>query len=301
MKNNEENRQAEILKLLNEGVSYSTIQENLGVSSKTISKVKKDNFPLESSDGKLSRPSEQALRGENHLYFHSDEGIGKQNQYKNSDKNDIMESNPMNNHLSESRSEAEIDLEMYKARLQYDLEMAKMQHQRQIEERNDSLKKAELQVENQRLELEREKNASAIKRVELQIEHDKFELEQNRKAEVRQAELKFEHERFIYEKQKTAELRSILTKQFQLLIRQCEEGDWTFDEISTYIANLSELHEKMNQGFHSEDEGFYFWEHIKLLEKISSYFKLLLVDWEDDVYEIEFDDELTNVLQLWKI
>ena len=154
---------------------------------------------------------------------------------------------------------------------------------------------------NQRLELEREKNASAIKRVELQIEHDKFELEQNRKAEVRQAELKFEHERFIYEKQKTAELRSILTKQFQLLIRQCEEGDWTFDEISTYIANLSELHEKMNQGFHSEDEGFYFWEHIKLLEKISSYFKLLLVDWEDDVYEIEFDDELTNVLQLWKI
>ena len=154
---------ARIIDLLNKGWSYSQIQEELQVSSKTIAAARKAYFPVvESNNGELSSDTFQFLPqpppnlNENPL---------KQNQFKTTNQKIKKMSTENEYYEDDDESTSKLELEKYRLKLAHELEMEKIQIAREDKEREHYLREQEIEKEKRKGEEEKRSLLFRIKKV----------------------------------------------------------------------------------------------------------------------------------------
>lgn len=151
----------QILDLLNQGCTYTQIQEALHVSPKVISAVKKEHFPL----GKYSND------GTSSDYFHREphpppeqnlDKNNENNQYKSLTTEFYKHRNTKTMGYNEDDEEddvisSKLELEKYRLQLAHELEMEKIQSLREERERELRIKERELNLKHEEMSLNSEK------------------------------------------------------------------------------------------------------------------------------------------------
>jgi len=261
-----------ILKMLNDGMSYSTIQETLGVSSKTVAKVKKQYFPSESTeDLALALSDDENERGK-HTELTPEQETGKQKQVKTQNQSN-MESETSAYADWHYRTDEELELEKLKINRQYDLELAKIEREKLQDTRAHSFKEEELRLEKQRIDQAQERMAMDARQNEQQMDAQRQASKQKRDEETK---------------------HSIL-KQFHRLVENCQEGEWSDSEAEDYNQRLNDLRQVMYKISLSDDSTLVFLTEIRVLDHIIAFFEQIIEDWdEDEIQDIEFDEEFSN-------
>lgn len=166
---------AKIIGLLKEGWSYSQIQEELQVSSKTIAAARKAHFPImESSTGVLSgdtfqlQPQPPPILNENPF---------KQNQFKTINQKTKKMSTENEYYEDDGEITSQLELEKYRLKLAHELEMEKIQVAREDKEREHNLRELEIEKEKRKGEEEKRSLLFRIKKVIDSCEDDEYSFE----------------------------------------------------------------------------------------------------------------------------
>ncbi|MEI7898210.1 MAG: hypothetical protein WCJ26_14325 [bacterium] len=305
MKTIDTSKEDEILILLKEGHAYTAIEERLGVSSKTISKVKHDHFPLESMVSSLSGQITSKGITENNTDFSSIPNNGQQMHIPNKAKNNDMESELIKSYQAESRSEKEIDLEKYKAKLTFDLEMAKVENERRKEDFKNFIIEEGLALDKQGIALEREKIAATVLQITLDTEKVKNDLEIAKiNATTIQANLKIKNDQFDAASAKGAlqEKNHEIMAQFEKLVEKCQEGEWSYQEVTDYLVKVQKLRSKVDYAnSYMKPIRDYFFE-LGTLDSIIAYWKEELANWgEDDVCDFTLNEDLLEAFSICQL
>ena len=146
--------ESEIIDLLGKGWSYSQIQERLQVSSKTIAATKKAYFPsMESSAEVLSvdtlqlRPEPPSAVKINSIETLTNKFTVLKNKLKMNNSNDYEE--------DEVEVTTELGLNILKAKLNFKIEMAKLEADREAKERADLQRDQEMALVKSTLNTDR--------------------------------------------------------------------------------------------------------------------------------------------------
>lgn len=253
------NTEAQIIEMLKEGMSYSTIQEELRVSSKTISATKKAFMERENSSN--DRLSSAFLQ-------HEPDPPPRTGNWEsiNSFQQNSTNYQPPKTKKIMSNYNADVDDDDYEDEEQ----VTKL-----------SLEKLRLQLEHERemqkLEAvnEKEDREYRLKEREIQLKRDEFEAVQEKKAE---------------------EMRSLLFR-LKKLTQQCEDGEYTYDEVETMydVAEVlltdCEKYCFINQIRFDETES-----HTMLSMIISTFDEFLDSTDEEDSNDLEFDESLEEMI-----
>ena len=155
--------ETQIIDLLNKGWSYSRIQEELQVSSKTISAVRKVHFPnSESNTDALSRDTLQTTHKAppSAIARTSNTNLNKLTPKKTqtmSTENDFYE--------DDEEITSQLELEKFRLKLAHELEMEKIQVAREDKEREHNLREQEIEKVKRKDEEEKRGLLFRIKKV----------------------------------------------------------------------------------------------------------------------------------------
>lgn len=176
---------AQIIDLLNKGWSYSQIQEELQVSSKTIAAARKAHFPItESSAGALSGGTFQLQPQSPPIIT---ESIFKPNQIKLTNQKTKKMSTENDFYEDDEEITSQLELEKYRLKLAHELEMEKIQVAREDKEREHNLREQEIEKDKRKGEEEKRGLLFRIKKVIDSCEDAEFSYEdaENLLEEVR--------------------------------------------------------------------------------------------------------------------
>lgn len=167
---------AQIIDLLNKGWSYSQIQDELQVSSKTIAAARKAHFPItESNTGALSRDTFQLQqKPPPYTKAYSPNKSLNQLTYK---KHKTM-STENDNYEDDEEITSQLELEKYRLKLAHELEMEKIQAGREEKEREHLLRERELELVKKNAEEEKRNILFRIKKVVESCEDGEFRYEE---------------------------------------------------------------------------------------------------------------------------
>ncbi len=154
---------AKIITLLNKGWSYSQIQDELQVSSKTIAAAKKAHFPItESSIDVLSGDTFQINPQPPPT---AEENIIKQNHNKPIKQRTIKMSTDSEYYNEDDEITSKLELEKYRLTLSHELEMEKIQVASQEREREYKLREMEIEHGKKKAEEEKRELLFKIKKI----------------------------------------------------------------------------------------------------------------------------------------
>lgn len=251
--------EAQIIEMLNEGMSYTTIQEELKVSSKTISATKKAFMESEnSSNDALSSTSFQKnpdppprpdlWEPTNHFKEKNNSFQPQKTQKAMSNYNDDVDDDDYN----DDEQVTKLSLEKLRLQLEHEREMQKLEAVNEKETREYRLKEREIQLKSDELE--------AI------------------------------------QGQKTEEMRSLLFR-IKKLTQQCDDGEYAFEDVETMLDEAEEVLndcEKycfINQIKFEETES-----NTILSEIISTLSDFLESTDEEESNDLEFDESLEELI-----
>jgi endoglucanase Acf2 len=252
--------QAQIIEMLKEGMSYSTIQEELRVSSKTISATKKAFMETEnSSNSRLFSTHFQKVPDpppRQELWESTYNATSKADNFK-----PLKPKTTMTNYIDEVDDDEYDDDDEQITKLSLEKLRLKLEHEREM----------------QKLDAVNEKEAREyyLKEREIQLKRDEFEAVKEKKAE---------------------EMRSLLFR-LKKLTQQCEDGEYTYDEVETMYDGAEVLLtdcEKycfINQIRFDETES-----HTILSGIISTFDEFLDNTDEGDSNDLEFDENLEEII-----
>jgi len=149
----------QIIALLQQGLSYSQIQEKLQVSSKTVAAAKKAHFPTsESSTDVLSRHTFPLQPNPPPLINISNTLESKVKKEQNSHLTNPQKHKTMNTEDEyyddeDDVSASKLELEKYRLKLNHELELQKLQVAREEKEREYELREQEIQLKREEVEL----------------------------------------------------------------------------------------------------------------------------------------------------
>ena len=132
----------QIIDLLNRGWSYSQIQDELQVSSKTIAAAKKAHFPImESTTDVLSSDAPKQNLTQQQMFNDTNLKIKSTNLFNQKTK----KMNTENNDYDDDNISSKLELEKFRLKLAHELEMEKLQAAREDKEREHVLGKCHTQ------------------------------------------------------------------------------------------------------------------------------------------------------------
>jgi len=251
--------QARIIEMLNEGMSYSTIQEELSVSSKTISATRKAFLESENSskDGLSSTfldqnpdPPPQPVQWENNNTMRE-----INNNFKTQKPKQIMTNyneNFDNEEYDDNEPVSKLSLDKYRLQLEHEREMAKLEALSVKEEREQCHKDEELQ----------------LKRAELALIQQK----------------------------KNEEMRSLLFR-LKKLTDQCEDGEYDYEEVESMNDEAEKLLSDIEKYCFVNELTFEGTESQKMLSMILTTFSEFLESTDDDESnDLEFEESLEEMI-----
>jgi hypothetical protein len=164
----------QIIDLLNRGWSYSQIQDELQVSSKTIAAAKKAHFPIMesttdvlSSDAPKQNLTQQQMFNDTNLKIKSTTLFNQKTKKMNTENNDYDDDN----------ISSKLELEKFRLKLAHVLEMEKLQVAREDKEREHNLRELEIEKEKRKSEEEKRSLLFRIKKVIDTCEDAEFSYE----------------------------------------------------------------------------------------------------------------------------
>jgi hypothetical protein len=252
--------QAQIIELLRQGNSYSTIQEELSVSSKTISATKKAFMESENSSNDwlssafLQHDPDPPPRVKN--WETTNAALTNSTNFKPQKPKSTM-----SNYIDDVDDDEYDDDDVQITKLNIEKLRLKLEHEREMQK---------LEAVN-----EREGREYYLKEREIQLKRDEFEAIQGQKAE---------------------QMRSLLFR-IKKLTQQCEDGEYTYDEVETMYDGAEVLLtdcEKycfINQIKFEETES-----HTILSEIISTLSDFLDSTDEEESNDLEFDESLVEMI-----
>jgi hypothetical protein len=149
--------ETKILDLLNKGWSYSQIQDELQVSSKTIAAARKAHFPItESNTGALSGDTFQLQPNPPPVI--SESPYKPKQLYRTIQK--IKKMSTENEYFEDDDEiSSQLELEKYRLKLAHELQLEKLQASKEDKEREHDLKEQELSIKRDELAKEQRKVA----------------------------------------------------------------------------------------------------------------------------------------------
>ncbi len=154
-------KDSQILTLLNQGRSYREIAEELEVSTRRIAEVKKTWFQDEtaSDEGFGQQENTKTSMDEENILMHSHGG--KQNQSNKPQKTNAMEENYTNENRNQGNPDNDFaSIEIRKAELEHDLAIKTLEMRQR--ERDRDLEWQKIQLEERKLAAEERKKESEI-------------------------------------------------------------------------------------------------------------------------------------------
>jgi predicted RNase H-like nuclease (RuvC/YqgF family) len=251
--------QDQIIEMLKQGVSYSTIQEELKVSSKTISAAKK-SF-LESRKSRTNVLSGTSL---NHFPVYPEK---PENDFPES-----MQSEPAHysNHLKPRKTMSNYNQNVYDndfeenelgAKISVEKLRLKLEHEREMR------KLAALN--------EKESREFALREREIQIQRDKIEALQ---------------------KQKDEEMRTLLFR-IKQLTQRVQDGEYMYEEIEAFLDDTRKLSNDCEKFCFVNQIDFNGTDSHKMLSIIAENLNDFLENTdEDESNDLEFDEELDRMI-----
>ena len=153
----------QIVSLLKQGLSYSQIQERLQVSSKTIAATKKKYFPsAESNDEVLSGDTFP----EHPIALSIEIPATSSDSFNNNRTNDYLPTLKTQNHMKkednydEYDNSTKLELGKYRIKLEHELEMQKLQDERESKEREHALREKEFDLKSEESESDRRRKGA---------------------------------------------------------------------------------------------------------------------------------------------
>jgi len=247
--------QAQIIEMLRKGNSYSTIQEELCVSSKTISATKKAF--LESENRSNDRLSSTFLQHEpdpppwignretiNSSQQNSNNYQPKKTKKNMSNYNSVVDDDDFENEEPVTR----LSLEKLRLQLEHEREMQKLEAINDKEDREYRLKEREIQ-----------------------LKRDQFDAVQ---------------------RQKSDEMRALLFR-IKKLTEQCEDGEYSYEDVDSMHDDAAKLLSDCEKYCFINEIKFEESEYHTILSSIISTFEEFLDSTdEDDSNDLEFDEDL---------
>jgi len=251
--------QARIIEMLNDGLSYSTIQEELKVSSKTVSAARKAFLESgNSSNDALSSVSFQKVPDPPPRLDYRESTFSTTKKSINFKPQNTKKT--MSNYLDDVDDDefqddeqvTKLSLEKYRLQLEYEREMQKLEANNDKEDREYRLKEREIQ-----------------------LKRDAFDALQA---------------------QKTEEMRSILYR-IKKLTEQCEDGEYTYDEVETMLEKAEKILDACEQYCFINQLKFEETESHKILSSIISTLSDFLESTdENDSNDLAFDESLEEMI-----
>ncbi|HAO08484.1 MAG TPA: hypothetical protein DCQ50_16230 [Chryseobacterium sp.] len=170
-------KNARIMDLLNKGWSYSQIQEELQVSSKTIAAARKAHYLIMESNTDV-------LSSETFQLQPKPPPEQNDNQFKpNLIKQNIQKNTKMNTENDDYYEEddeitSKLELEKYRLKLAHELEMEKLQAAREDKEREYNIRELELKRDNKKAEEDKRMVLFRIKKVIDSCEDAEYSFEE---------------------------------------------------------------------------------------------------------------------------
>jgi len=170
------NIDAQIIDLLNKGCSYSQIQEELQISSKTIAAAKKAHFPItESSTDALSSDTSQNYPQPPQMFSHNNFKTKKTNLFNQKTKKMNTENEDYDD---DDNISSKLELEKYRLKLAHELEMEKIQAAREDKEREHDLREQEIEKDKKKVEEDKRNLLYRIKTLIDSCEDAEYEYEE---------------------------------------------------------------------------------------------------------------------------
>jgi hypothetical protein len=249
--------QAQIIEMLRQGNSYSTIQEELCVSSKTISATKKAFMGGENSSN--DRLSSTFLQ-------HDPDPPPRTGNWKtiDSSQQNLNNYQPKKTQKNMSNYNSVIDDDDY------------------IDKEDEPVTK--LSLEKLRLQLEHEREMQKLEAIS-----DK----EDREYRLREKEIQLNRDQFdAVQRQKSDEMRALLFR-IKKLTEQCEDGEYSYEDVDSMHDDATELLSDCEKYCFINEIKFEESEYQTILSSIISTFEEFLDSTdEDDSNDLEFDEDL---------
>jgi len=251
--------QDQIIEMLKQGVSYSTIQEELKVSSKTISAVKKAYL-----ESRNSRNTVLSSTSHNHFPDYQEkpendfpesmqsEPVHQFNHLKPRKTMSNYNQNVNDNDFEESELGAKISVEKLRLKLEHEREMRKIAILNEKESREFALREKEIQVHREQVEA--------------------------------------------LQKQKDEEKRTLLFR-IKQLTQQVQDGEYTYEEIEKFLEETQKLTNDCEKYCFVNQVNFSGTESQKILSMITENLNDFLENTdEEESNDLEFDEELDMLI-----
>jgi len=165
----------QIIDLLNRGWSYSQIQDELQVSSKTIAAAKKAHFPImESTTDVLSSDAPKQNLTQQQMFNDTNLKIKSTNLFNQKTK----KMNTENNDYDDDNISSKLELEKFRLKLAHELEMEKLQAAREDKEREHDLREQEIEKDKKKAEEDKRNLLYRIKILIDSCEDAEYEYEE---------------------------------------------------------------------------------------------------------------------------